>query len=622
MKLKTTITNLGTLKEIALLIGLAMVIYGLVLRFIFPGYFNPAWPNHSDYYISAALAHSVSGFGDIIFEPRPVGFAFFKATGYLGIRGGIFAVIAVVLLNCVVTAALFRRVALIEMGWRFLLGFIAYVFLVFAHPYFHVFSTYDAFSQISYLLLIAAAWCLFQHNTVPRLGLIVAATVLALLAFLAKETYGLSALILAAAWFLAKRQDGALRAAIPTISISAMLGSSLLINAMNGSPFTGGAKIGGSPYEIVLAPVRLLTEWSRYAAETFNAASTGLLLLLAFSTFILLRLTGIRRWLALLLPVAGALAWLPNACLPNHYMSGYSWNGAYLLYAPLLFVVPLWQAGRLFRFCSVVIIALALGSPLLFDRAYKSNAWVLEQESRQRNLLQALGNITATLPNGGGVGRILITGINFTFSPFDHVMSMRSFPHMENIQLDVLAYAHRTAAPDLWGDPRDPSVRFIPPSEVVLSHYNHVWAFRSDGTLAKNVSEPGRFTSYSNAELGFSAAELLIYPNLFGIFGDPSVQYFGRKPLGGYQYLECGGALLVYENLSGAEKCLTQSVRLIPDNPYPYFYLGQIHEKRGLFELAIASYEKAVAADNPKSPNPAFKNALERVRKGVPTPTE
>jgi hypothetical protein len=38
MKLKTTITNLGTLKEIALLIGLAMVIYGLVLRFIFPGY--------------------------------------------------------------------------------------------------------------------------------------------------------------------------------------------------------------------------------------------------------------------------------------------------------------------------------------------------------------------------------------------------------------------------------------------------------------------------------------------------------------------------------------------------------------------------------------------------------
>ena len=40
--------------------------------------------------------------------------------------------------------------------------------------------------------------------------------------------------------------------------------------------------------------------------------------------------------LSLVLPIAGALAWLPNALLPNHHFEAYSWNGAYLIYAPVL----------------------------------------------------------------------------------------------------------------------------------------------------------------------------------------------------------------------------------------------------------------------------------------------
>lgn len=605
----------GALREITLLVGLALLIHALVLYFVFPGYYSPLWPFHSDFYMSVALAQSKLGYADYIGFPRPMSVIFLDAIGHFGIRGGMLAGIAIVQLNCALTAALIRRVVGIEIGWYFLQAFAVYVFLVFAHPYFYVFSTYDQFSQLSYLLLVAAAWCLFQYNAIPRPVFLMVSVALALLGFLAKETYGLSALLLAAVWFLVKRQEGAYRAAIPTIAVGAALAIALLINAINGSPFTGTADYAESPYRIVLAPAFLMAEWARYAADGLNLLTVSLLLLVAFTTLMFLRGIGDRRWLVLLMPAAGALAWLPNAALPNHYFSGYSWNGAYLLFAPVLLAVPLWQAGRIARMCSSITIILALGSPILFASAYKSNSWILEQEARQRNLLQALESLADTSPPDSDPHRVLVTGIDFPFTPFDHGLSMRSFTHGSNEQFDVLVYTPRAASVAAFSklEAQPSGVRFISQGEVDFSRYQRVWAFRSDGTLAKDVREPARFISLPNAELGFSATDLLLFPRLLGIFGDPSVQYVGYKQLDGYQYLVCGTALLGYENLTGAEKCLMQSALLIPENPYPYFHLGVIQEKQGMPELARLSFERAMALDDPKSPNPWFRKALDHV---------
>jgi|GEM_PF-6027100 len=610
-------SSLNAIKELVVLIGLAIAGHALVLRFVFPGYYNPLWPHHHDFYIPVKLAQSALGFVDYLRAARPVGQIFFDAIGHLGIHGSILAVLGLVMLNCALTAALFRRVVGIEMGWRFLLAFVAYVFLVFAHPYSYVFSTWDAFSQLSYTLLVVAAWCFFRYSTAPRSALLMVSVALALLGFLAKETYGLSALLLAAAWFLVKRQDGALRAAIPTIAVGAALAIALLINSINGSQFTGGSEHANAPYRIVLTPLPLITEWARYAAVGLNPSTLSLLLLVALAAFIFMRRVGHRRWLALLLPAAGALAWLPNSALPNHYFPGYSWNGAYLLFAPILLIVPLWQAGRVIpRLCSLMIIALALGSPVLSVNAYKNNAWTLEQENIQRNLLKALGGLSEILPTDGGAQKVLVSGIDFPFSPFDKGLSMRMFPHTRNVQFDVVAYRPRQQTDNTSG------VRFVSPTEVDLSRYQRVWAFRSDGTLAKDVSEPAHFATRPDAELGFSAADLLIFPRLLDVFGDPAVQYADRKQLDGYQYLVCGTALLSYENLAGAERCLVQSSRLISENPYPYFYLGNLQEKQGMTELARTSFERAMALDDPKSPNPWFRKALEHVSKPTPEPAK
>ena len=610
-----SIASFKALGEITLLVGIALVIHALVLDFVFPGYYRPLWPNHSDFYIPVALAHSGLGFFEYLQFPRPVGVIFFDAIGHLGIRGAMLAVIVVVLLNCALTAALFRRVAKIEISWSFFFAFAIYAFLVFSHPYFYVSYVWDAFAELSYTLLALAIWCFYRYAKTPHTPLLVASVALILFSFLAKETYGLSALLLSMAWFLAKRKDGALRAAIPALAVGTTLALALLINAINGSSFTGAANYAGSPYQIVLTPTSLLTQWGRYAVAGQNVLTISVLLLIALTTFVFMR-ASYQRWLAVLLPAAAALAWLPNATLPNHYYAGYSWSGAYLLFVPMLLVVPLWKCGRVARACSVAILILAVASPALFTNAYKTNSWTLEQEARQHHLLQALQRLTSALPShvGPGPEQILVTGIDFPFTPFDHGLSMRSFPHGRDTQFDVLAYAPRgasvTAFPRLEAQPS--GVRFISPSEVDLARYQQVWAFRSDGTLVKDVHDPAHLAIQSGAASGFSAADLMVFPKLFDIFA--SQQASSKRP-DGYQYLNCGAALLSYGNLAGAEKCLESSLRLLPGNPYPHFYLGEIQQKQGLIDLARASFDRAIALDDPKSPNPYFRQALELISK-------
>jgi hypothetical protein len=605
---------LGVPAEITLLMGLTLTIHALVLLFVFPGYYNPLWPNHSDFYIPVALAESGLRYTDYIRFPRPIGTIFLDAIGNLGVRGAMLVVITIVLLNTVLTAAFFRRVLRIKLDWPFLFAFSAYAFLVFSHPYFYVFSTYDGFSQLSYLMLLSAAWFFFKYDAIQRPEYIIISATLLIFSFLIKETYSLSAMLFGAIWFFINRQNSIFRAAIPIAAVGVAVAIAFLINAINSAPFVAAADYVDSPYLIELSPSKLVSEWGRYAADGLNLLTFSLLLLVAATTFIFFR----RHWLVMLLPLSGAFAWLPNAALPNHYSSGYSFNGIYLIYLPVLLVALLWRVGPIARVLSSLLIIGALCSPIFLNATYKNNDWILKQEDRQRNLLQAIKGLTAELKFDVSSKRILVTGLNFPYTPFDHGPSMRSFAPSEDMQFDVITYKPRrggvAAFPLLEAQPSD--VKFISPQDVNFSHYQRVWAFNSDGTLAMNISEPSLFLK-SEAKDGFSAAELLLYPNLLRIFSGSNLQYMGERSLTGYQYLDCGVQLLSYENLSGAKACLIQSVRLIPENPYPYFYLGQLYEREEFFSLAVSFYEKAVFLDNPKSPNSYFRRELDRVQKSM-----
>lgn len=614
----------ATLLETGLLVAVAFAIHALVLLFVYPGYYDPLWPNHDDFYMPVALANSGIAISEYFTGARPVGMLFFAAIGHLGLHGSMFAVIAVIMLNCALTAVLVRRVASIRSSWAYFLTFGLYVFVVFAQPYFYVFAVHDAHAQLSFLLLMLAGGCFYEHSLRPRRALLVSAAGLLLLAFLSKETYGLTALFLAGIWFLIRQKRDRVRALVPALMIGMTLGLALLFNFLNHSPFTGGTAKDSDPYHVVLKPASVLSEWVRYADAGTNYLTVMMVLAVAVFAWMFRRQYSTAPWLVVLLPVAAAFAWLPNAVLPNHYIPEYSWNGAYLLYAPLLLLTPLLHAGIRSSLVALVITVLVFVSPVYHAQAYKANEFTLLQETNQRNLVGELDRLIRSLPNDHGAQSILISGLDFPFSPFDQGDSVAMFHNVEKLHFDIISYKSRIGRTQSTpGKSRYANaVRFIPANQVDVTGYQRIWAFRSDGTLITEIRAPRKFRPADSTKTLFSVAEVIAFPKLMDIFKDSTSSGTGVQGPDGYAFLNCGIALADYANYSGAQKCLLRSADLLGSSPYPYFYLGNTYEAQRDFKEAENAFMKAVRLDNPTASNPYFLLQAAEMRKKLEAPAK
>lgn len=591
-----------------LLLPVAAVVHALVLAFWFPGYYRPLWPHHSDFYIPAALAQSGFGLADYVRLPRPAAAMFLGAIGHLGIRGSMAAVLAVIFLNLVLVAALLRRVLRLRLSVAFASAFAGYSALVFAHPFFYVFATYDSVSQLSLLLLLLAAACWMRaQGERSGIGWWLGAAALCQLAFLAKETYGPGAIVLAVAWGAWHWRRDWRRALAPSVTLAATLALALAINRLNASPFTGSADTATSPYHIVLAPASLVSEWTRYARDGLSAPTLVVLFLVVAAT--LLAPDRRWRWTVIPLAVAGMLAWLPNAALPNHHDAGYAWGATPLLFAPVL-LVPFALAAIVPHGFAWAAAPLVLLGTVAGGHAPGSD-WVLQQEARQRKLLQSLKPMIARIAHERGGSRILVSGIDFPFSPFDHGLALRSMGAPHGTQFDVVQYQPRgpgiPAFPSLDAVPS--GVRFVPAPLVDLAGSSEVWAFRSDGSLVRRAAE-SEYRAVEQTTGQAIGANPLVYPALLDAFAGAAAAGSREE---GFRMLSCGSALLAYGNASAAEGCLLKSAALIPDNPYPWFYLGRLRENEGQFAAAREFYWRAVGADQRDAPNPAFRDAVERV---------
>jgi hypothetical protein len=515
---------------------------------------------------------------------------------------------------------LFRRIANIAMNWRLLVAFGAYVFLIFSHPFFYVHYVFDVFSQLAYLFLIAAAWCFTMYYRRRTFLPLFAFVALMLLGFLTKETFGLSALFLAAAWFVFARKENVRVAVIPVIAVGMALGLALLIERALHSPFTSGADQQGGPYQIDLSPIRLAAAWLQYFEAGLHVFSLGALILVIFAAFrSQTTAQHSTHLIVLLLPVAAALAWLPNAVLPNHYYADYSWNGTCLLFAPILLLAPLSLGSRRMRASVVGLLVLVFFSPTLFynkHQYYRTyNSYTLGVEAQQRNLLRALQPLLDCTLSDPAPERILVTGISFPTSPFSHGFALDQFSHAKNLQLDVVDYVHWEIPAGTVPAVQDGTngVRFVAPDGVDFAKYQRVWAFNFDGTLARSVSQPTTPGPAIDVGMGFTPTDYLLYPELYKAFPPPQGDTNGRKQPDGDQYLVCGTSLMNYGNLGGASKCLLRSSELTPQSPYPYYFLGQIKEQQGALGPARDLLAKAVSLDSKKSPNIFFGQELNKV---------
>ena len=528
---KSVLIFSSVIMELSILVVLAFIVHAFVLQFVFPGYYRPLTPQHSDFYIPVELANSAAGFLSYASWPRPVGMMFAYFIGCFGIYGSTAIVVLLTILNCALSVTLFRRMLQIDFKWPLIAVFLIYTYLVFSEPYFYIFYAQDILSQLSYFFLLFGFIGFYVMHDRSILGANLCLFIFTMLAFLSKETYGISAIIVAVAWFSYSYSRSLKRAMMPVLVVFGALCLSFGYNVYVKSPFLSSAA-----YKTDLSPASIFSEWGLYAHEALNIAYLALFVTIVLACYYYFHQETRRRVFYILFGciIAALCAWLPNALIPGHHFSGYSWNGASILFLPVLLIAKIWTenfgvqntmsvsksiisttisavthrggmrhwlirnsknqfvlryaAGTevLSGFLIIMLSLVCITNPICNKKDYAKNWWVLAQEDTQRNLLKALNTLIGEIKPENGTESILITGLTFPFSPFDHPSALQTFPNARFINFDVVRYSPFNPRG------RIDHVKSIAALDVNSAEYSQIWVFDNDGQLIRRFhrSEP------------------------------------------------------------------------------------------------------------------------------------
>ena len=560
-------------KEFALTYALSLAIYICVLTIVFPGYFSPLWPHHSDFYMITELANTPGASAHILRGARPAGFLFMYVIGKWGLHGAISIIVAICIFNTTAVAMLTRQVFMLPFSGGYVIGLIIYFFSVYSSPAFYIFYTHDCLAQASMALLLCGG--ALYTNYVARSQAIasIVLAVICMLSFLFKETFVLSALTVSIVYALLSKGDLIARLS-PFFIVLATSALALVHQKVTGSPFVSGT----GDYAISIAPGFVLNEFMRYIAGTMNwFLVIGLVIA---GTSVLANRERRTQYSILLLTilVAGSASLLPNSIIKNHFYLGYSIGAACILFSIFLLPFAL-HVGRHVGLISIATASLVLLSPLGHSSSYSSNQWVLLQEATQRNLLKAISENISRLPSAH-TSRVLVSGITFPFSPFSRPKSLAEFLSNRSVRFDVISYSEAALPSSIE------NVTFVDPDLIDINVYDLVMALNLDGTLRYAIAKPPKN---------------VIFPEVDAETTTPS------------QAISVARAYLQYNQPAKASQILQAAILSTPNEPYLYFYLGQAQEQQGLNAAAQDAYERAVRSDSTLTPNPHFKAALDQL---------
>jgi len=568
---------------------IAALAYFFCLQFVFPGYFHPLYPHHDDFYFPPGLSYDGHTIGEKLQWPRPLGFLVTEVLGKLGLKGYLFVLVVITLVNAALTMALARRIFGQAISWP---PALAYCVLLFAHPDFYVDYLHDAFGTLSYFYLILAmhAWYSYRETSGRRWPVICAILVLAI-AF-TKETYFVSALCF---WLVqiylcrgAQRRMGALLFAGCCLFFVAGLAA----NVHSMRDFLRVNTDVTSPYHVSLAPAPVARGLWFYASRLFHPA----VLVLALGGVAVLYRRREQMIMAGALLLAGVSALLPYTVLPNHLDSMYAWTGATLAFSPVLFFSRPFnrQAGWLTAATYAGVAVLAILSIRTSTAQYEEHRWTIAQEKVNRNIIDSYPALKGL---DGSVTKVLVTGLDMPFQPF-HTASYIRAEFGSAREWTVLIPENGATAKS------DAPVRSCTPSAVQLRDYDVAFGFAGDGDLL------GR---WSHTQLQQAATpeqtDRILFPTLNSIF-----DALAKDPSNWEALLRGGVVYFKWGERDAAADYLERSAELSHhQNPYPMFFLGQVRESQGKFTEARRYYSEAVALDSGQT-NPVFRTALERVR--------
>ncbi len=468
---------------ILILVLVAWAMHFLSLYFIFPGHYTPLAFHHSDFYIPASFAYAPGdgySFANLLHWPRPLFMWFYKFTGYFGHAGSVAWVVGIVFLNAALSALLAKHWLKLKFDKYFVIYFALYCYLLFTQPFFYTFYSQDIGSQLSYFLLLSGSLGFFL---VSKQNLTVATTFLFLCstcAFLVKETYFLAFGLIYFCWFLYFIKYNPLKAIAPGTAVFIAGVISALVNLKTKSVFVNLDASAGSSYQISIDPISVLKELGRYFSEGITPAlilALGLIIYQVHKAYKNRMLT-----FGSILCVAFAfMAWLPNSLLPNHHYEGYSFNGLYISFLLLFFILKMQQDNIKIQPILITLLILVALSPLTSIKKYHGtrNTWVLAMEQVQTNMLAGFNHATSSLKATTKPTTVLITGITSPFHPFSFAQSIRSFPNGEKANY---IFVVPNEFPNNVGTKID-LVQFISAGEEKNWDYDQEWQFDQQGNL-------------------------------------------------------------------------------------------------------------------------------------------
>ena len=354
-------------KRFGLTLLLVAALYWFCLQFIFPGFFAPTDPLHSDYYLPSALAADQQPIWQKIDYPRPMGFFVLWLFGHLGLAGATALIIGVTLLNTALVVELWRRMAPGVLGWAPIgwLSVVLYAALLFGHPQFYLNHAHDAMAALSLLYLLLAMHAWENWNESGRIGWALLTIPLLLLLVLTKETFFLAALAYWSVQVLMASRERRRSAIILLIVVLALELAGALVSLGAREGFVQTARAATHPYFIDASPGSILSSLTtllRYQLPLPSALVLALALAVAFGRREL-------RWPALFFLVAGISALLPHSLLPNHLEPNYGWVGATLTFSPLLLLGALPPPRRWLGWATLATAGALLVAGWTLDRA-------------------------------------------------------------------------------------------------------------------------------------------------------------------------------------------------------------------------------------------------------------
>jgi hypothetical protein len=215
--------------------------------------------------------------------------------------------------------------------------FFCYLLLVFTEPGFYIFYTHDGGAQISFFIFMLTVYISYYFIFKFYYLSIMAISLLFFMALEVKETYILSAFGYYFFWFIFQfkyKQKSFILSISPFVILFIISLIILFLNVKINSPFLTNFNSNQS-YLISLDLDSITTEFFRYAKSSLNIFSL-LSLFLVFLFYYFHEDKKIPFYFSFTPILLWALAILPNSLIPNHHFLGYSWNGAYLIFLPIL----------------------------------------------------------------------------------------------------------------------------------------------------------------------------------------------------------------------------------------------------------------------------------------------